>query len=60
MVGVPVKAKVKVVGDLAIIEVESGGKAAVPLSNLCSVAKKLNLHLVNYSCDRSAGGSKAR
>ncbi len=44
------KVKVVVKGDVVILENEYGGKAVIPLKNLCQQLKKLGLDPVNYDC----------
>jgi hypothetical protein len=45
------KAFVKIIGRVAILRSERGSKALIGVENLCSLAKKLNICLENYSCD---------
>ena len=44
------KASVNIIGKIAVIRSERGGKAIVGVHNLCSVAKKLGLCIENYRC----------
>ncbi len=48
------RAKVKIVGKVAIIETERGARAMVGLHLLCSLAKRLKLCLENYECPEIA------
>jgi hypothetical protein len=41
------KARVEIKGRLAFIETESGAKAVVPASSLCSLIKRFNLVVDN-------------
>lgn len=44
------RASVSVLGKMAVIKSERGGKAIVGLSSICSMAKRLGLCLDNYQC----------
>ena len=44
------RAKVSMMGNLAIVVREDGGVAAIPKDYLCKLVEKLNLCLENYKC----------
>ncbi|MET1101722.1 MAG: hypothetical protein ABWW69_04510 [Pyrodictiaceae archaeon] len=45
-----VRAKVRVRGELAIVELEDGGIAVVPAQELCRLAERFNIIYENYKC----------
>ena len=44
------KAWVEIWGKTVYLKLESGGEALVPLDELCKVAERFNLELMNYEC----------
>lgn len=44
------RARVSMVGNLAIVVREDGGVAAIPRDYLCKLVEKFNLCLENYKC----------
>lgn len=44
------KATVNILGKMAILRTERGGKAIVGIRNLCSIAKRLGICLEDYRC----------
>jgi len=42
----PVKAKVKIEGNLAFVETELGERAVIPVHSLCSLLRRFNLIVV--------------
>ncbi|MCE4620917.1 MAG: hypothetical protein F7B95_00570 [Desulfurococcales archaeon] len=42
----PGKIKVRLLGNLALIETETGGMAVVPLHSVCSLIRRLNLEVI--------------
>ncbi|MCC6010279.1 MAG: hypothetical protein QXW41_04530 [Fervidicoccaceae archaeon] len=47
------KARVEVKGKLALITLENGGQALVPLEELCNIARRFGLELENYECEET-------
>lgn len=46
-----VKAEVTLRGKLASITLETGGRALVPVEELCQIARRFNLILKGYECE---------
>ena len=44
------RARVKIIGRVAIIETERGSRAMIGVHLLCDLAKRLKLCLENYEC----------
>lgn len=45
------KARVEIKGKLALLTLENGGQALVPIEELCNIARRFNLELENYECE---------
>lgn len=48
-----VKARVEIRGKVAYLKLESGGEAIVPVSELCNLARRFNIELKNYDCEKT-------
>ena len=48
----PVKAKVRLLKGLAVIETEEGALAVVPLDEVCKLAERYNLVVEGYDCQK--------
>ncbi len=45
-----IRARVEKRGELAILQLDNGTTAVVPLQELCKIADRFNLDIENYKC----------
>ena len=50
------RARVEDWGDNYLVVLEHGGKALVPVEELCNLAKRFNLVYENYECEEEEEG----